>query len=207
MTKRDQTHELKPRGFYPTPWDAFVPLIPFLAYGGKGFDVIEPFAGDGTLCNHLTKVGCSVIWASDIEPNHPMVTAMDVKDIKALPMGIVVSNPPWPEPRMKGEPTLSLINHILKIHGACWMLLPTDFMSNEYAYDLMTKCDELVIVGRVKWIPGSKQAGFDNCAWYHFTVHGHYNTRITPRLGKKASLHAGAEALAATAAIRQAQQE
>ena len=32
----------------------------------------------------------------------------------------------------------------------------------------MKRCRKVVSVGRLKWIPGSKHTGKDNCAWYLF---------------------------------------
>ena len=34
--------------------------------------------------------------------------------------------------------------------------------------EYMHRCEKIVSVGRVKWIPGSKMTGKDNCCWYLF---------------------------------------
>lgn len=42
-------------------------------------------------------------------------------------------------------------------------------MHTRQSAPLMHNCRKIVSVGRVKWIPGSKMTGKDNCAWYLFT--------------------------------------
>lgn len=184
MTKRAEgKHEPRPRGFYPTPLKAFEPLAPYLP---PGCQVIEPMAGDGSLCGHLFDTGCEIIAATDIEPQHQNVTQMDVfdYDLANTPrIDYFVSNPPWPEPRKNGLPTLPIIHHLRQL-APTWMLLPTDFMFNVYAAELMGFCGGLIAVGRVKWIPDSENEGFDNAAWYLFGK-GSNGGKITfiPRTG------------------------
>lgn len=168
MTKRAEgKHEPQPRGFHPTPAAAFAPLAPYLE---PGADVIEPMAGDGSLCNHLFANGQVIVAATDIVPQHPNISQMDVHSysISNTPaINYFVSNPPWPLPRQNGAPTLAIIE-TLRVIRPTWLLLPSDFMHNVYARDVMRYCGGLISVGRVKWVPGSADAGFDNCAWYLF---------------------------------------
>ena len=49
MGKRSD-YERKERDFYPTPLEAFLPVVPHLPYN---FTYIEPCAGDGTLIKHI----------------------------------------------------------------------------------------------------------------------------------------------------------
>lgn len=169
MSKRLQKFERSPRGFYPTPWEAFEPLIPHLPTWAK---IAEPCAGDGALCEHLTRAGFVVSWASDIEPRHPSVQRMDARAIVPVQtpaqVDLCVTNPPWPEPRRNGEPTLSIMWNLVRNFPRSWFLLPADFMHNTYAAGIMRHCSRIVSVGRVKWIPDSDHQGFDNCAWYEF---------------------------------------
>ena len=46
----------------------------------------------------------------------------------------------------------------------------------------MNHCTDIVPIGRLKWEPGSKYTGKDNCAWYRFapTLPKH-GTRFWPR--------------------------
>ena len=55
----------KERDFYPTPYEAVIPLLPYLDRDA----FCEPCAGDGLLIDHLEKheLSCKEAW--DIEPN------------------------------------------------------------------------------------------------------------------------------------------
>jgi hypothetical protein len=168
MSKRSEgQHEPPPRGFVPTPLKAFEPLAPYLP---PGCQVIEPMAGDGALCAHLYETGCEIVAATDIAPQHPNVAQMDVMDydlVNTPKIDYFVSNPPWPEPRKNGLPTLPIINHLRNI-APTLLLLPSDFMFNVYAAEVMGYCGAVIAVGRVKWIPDSPHEGYDNAAWYLF---------------------------------------
>ena len=60
MGKRSDFERI-PRDYYPTPYEAVLPLIPHLPQ--KPFSYAEPCAGDGALVNHietLVMVGCVI---------------------------------------------------------------------------------------------------------------------------------------------------
>jgi hypothetical protein len=159
--------EARPRGFYPTPWAAFVPLIPHIRQGTR---VAELCAGNGALCGHLYNAGFIVQKASDIKPDHPLVAQRDALDITEADLAnveLIVTNPPWPEPRRHGEPTMALLKHFVRLRPT-WLLLPADFMHNAYAAEAIGHCAHIVSVGRVRWMEGTKHDGKDNCCWYQF---------------------------------------
>jgi hypothetical protein len=54
-----------PRDFYPTPYEAVVPLLPHLPWPCS---FIEHCAGDGALIRHLERAGHVCNFAYDIEP-------------------------------------------------------------------------------------------------------------------------------------------
>ena len=69
----------KPRDFYPTPFQAVVPL----AEQFKGeFTFAEPCAGDGQLCRHLEYFGGVCMWASDIFPKGDSIIEKDFKEVE-----------------------------------------------------------------------------------------------------------------------------
>lgn len=187
MSKRDNSHERRPRGWYPTPREAFEPLIQHL---DRDRSIVEPCAGDGALCIHLARAGYPPVWALDIEPQHPNVVqrdALDIirEDIADLPPIMFVTNPPWPEPGQNGEPTIMILRHLSSL-APTWLLLPSDFMHNVYAGPAMAFCHKIVSVGRVKWIPGTDKHGYDNCAWYLFDQRQPAaSTVIVPRQPKR----------------------
>jgi hypothetical protein len=62
MGKRSSFERI-PRDFYPTPFEAVPPLIPYLR-GIKTF--AEPCAGDGALVRHLEEFGLRCVYSGDI---------------------------------------------------------------------------------------------------------------------------------------------
>jgi hypothetical protein len=170
MGKRS-TFERVERDFYKTPWEPVVDLSPHLddvqAY-------IEPCCGDGTLIKHLAALGHTCVYACDLAPQEPWQdphgSAMqgDALDIKSTwDATHFITNPPWPSPRSRGEPTLGIIRHLSSLLPT-WLLLSADFMHNVYAAEVLAYCTKIVSVGRVKWIEGSENTGKDNAAWYKF---------------------------------------
>ncbi len=168
MGKRSDGFERKQRGFYPTPAAAFAPLAPYLPRGSRA---IEPCAGNGALCSLLHAAGMEILAATDIEPQHELVGKMDALAYNALnipnDLDYFITNPPWPELGQRGNPTLAIVDHLRQL-APTWVLLPSDFMHNQYAAQIMEYCGGIISVGRVQWIPDSDGPGKDNCCWYLF---------------------------------------
>ena len=159
------------RDFYRTPVEAVLPLTPFLRTTPR---FAEPFVGDGAIVRALEPLGYECTFACDIQPEgeakayaHTMgVLETNSRDYARC--DVIVTNPPWPRPRADGEPTVSYIR-ALSIFKPTWMLLTADFMHNAYAADLIRNhCSDIVSVGRVKWMAGTKNTGMENAAWYCF---------------------------------------
>lgn len=173
MTKRSgkgafQQFPRNGRDFYPTPPAALVPLRRHLPQDGE-YRYCEPCAGDGAIVNALD----TCVYACDLEPHMGLdierrdcltITAdeCDERVIEAF-----VTNPPWPHPSKGGEPTTSIIRHLMLLRPS-WFLLPADMMHNRYMAPLLGHCERIVSVGRVKWIADSKMTGTDNCVWMLF---------------------------------------
>lgn len=189
MTKRAfNARPRQARGFYPTPWEAFEPLAAVWA-PGVGMSVWEPCAGDGALCRYMARVMWRVAGASDVAPRHPKVQALDATTLRIDSLDdplVFITNPPWPEPGKKGEPTHAIAKHLSDMRPT-WLLLPADWMHNVCNADLMARCRWVVSIGRVKWIAESEHSGFDNCAWFLFSRdralwdYPDYTMRFTPR--------------------------
>ena len=60
-----------------------------------------------------------------------------------------------------------LIEHFQDI-APTWLLLETDWAATLQAAPYLPHCSDIVTIGRVKWIEGSKHTGKDNHAWYRF---------------------------------------
>ena len=157
MGKRS-SFERRTRDFYPTPYEAVVPLLPHLP---KRTRFHEPCCGDLALVRHLERHRHHCSYHSDIK------SGSDALLIIAIRGSMFITNPPWPHPGKGGEPTISIALHLSSI-APTWLLLSADFAHNVYFTRIADRCVKIVSVGRVKWIPDSKMTGKDNAAWYLF---------------------------------------
>ena len=173
---------LIPKGKYPTPLPALLPLIFHIE--GQKLTFIEPCAGDGRLGLWLERRGHYCVGMFDTEPAElpddmravfDCIKLVHKADARKLTKGdfstcsYAITNPPWPLPRANGEPTLSIIRNMCRLGLRSWMLLSADFMHNAYAGPLMRRhCVEIISIGRVQWIAGTDRAGKENVCWYHF---------------------------------------
>ena len=159
--------ERVPRDYYPTPIEAVEPLMPHLPYA---FDYAEPCAGDGRLIEHISRLSDGhgeCLYACDIEPRHPFVYKHDALDISFGEYGAIdfcITNPPWDRKIL--HPMIEIWMQICPT----WLLFDADWMHTKQSAILMSYCEKVVSVGRVKWIEGSKSVGKDNCAWYLFDI-------------------------------------
>ena len=59
------------------------------------------------------------------------------------------------------------MKHFFTLRPA-WLLLDSDWMHTVQASELIKRCSKIVSVGRMKWIEGTDNTGFDNSSWYYF---------------------------------------
>jgi hypothetical protein len=156
MGKRSSNFERRPADFYPTPRAAVVPLIPYLR-GIESF--AEPCCGDGALIAHLESYGLHCLYSGDIRNGQDALALDHYGDAEAI-----VTNPPYTRELMH-----ALIAHFQRI-APTWLLLECDWASTKQAVPFMPHCSDIVAIGRVKWIEGSKHTGKDNFAWYRFDI-------------------------------------
>lgn len=166
MAKRSPgVFERKERDYYPTPDSAVKPLLPLLAPGTR---FIEPCAGDGRLIEALQIAGHVCVEAFDIEPQDDCIAKADARHwrrdgyVSSYGHRMIITNPPWARPVLH-----ALIDHLPRQHPT-WLLFDADWAHTRQAGPLLRTCHLIVSVGRVKWEPGSKHQGKDNCAWYFF---------------------------------------
>jgi hypothetical protein len=146
--------ERRPGDFYPTPLPAVAPLIPYLR-GVRSF--AEPCAGDGALVRHLEGFGLRCVYAGDIAGGQDALAIDSYGVIDAI-----ITNPPWSRDVLH-----ALIEHLQRI-APTWLLLDADWKQTRQAAPYLPHCTDVVAIGRVKWIEGSKHTGKDNVCWYKF---------------------------------------
>lgn len=173
MGKRSN-FERKERDFYPTPEAAVRPLVETI----KPMLYVEPCAGDGALISILQKYGFPCQWASDLEPAQNNRTNMCITQMNAFDMpkinSPIITNPPWDRKILH-----PMIEHFVMIAGRhpVWLLFDADWLYTQQSRPYSKMLRHIIPVGRVKWIPGSKNTGKDNCAWYCFRA-GHNGNLI-----------------------------
>jgi hypothetical protein len=162
-----------PRDFYPTPYEAVVPLLPHLASGTR---FCEPCAGDGQLIDHLVSAGHVCEFAFDIDPQRE-----DIHTANAMHVWgdgepeCYITNPPW------SRECLHPIIWNLSSGLPTWLLFDADWMHTRQSVPYMERCRKIVSVGRVKWIPDSPFTGKDNCCWYLFDAYSQPTAQFVGR--------------------------
>lgn len=176
MSKRSNTFERNPRDYYPTPFEAILPLQGYLR---QGFTFCEPCVGDGRLVDHLEKwFDADCLFACDIEPQVKWAVTKDAKDLNSEEVeycDVIITNPPF-----KWEVLAPLMTKWISLKPTI-LLLPADFMHNVRFAPFLAHCEDIISVGRIKWIEGSKNVGTDNYAWYCFTPKGTLHTNFIGR--------------------------
>jgi hypothetical protein len=64
-----------------------------------------------------------------------------------------------------------MIVHFQDIAPEVWLLLPADFASNQWFARFLSRCSDIVPIGRVRWIEGTSMNSYENFAWYRFEAH------------------------------------
>jgi len=133
---------------------AVAALVPYL--DGIRF-YAEPCCGNGILMNWLAKAGLSSVQCSDIVEGIDALSLTDFGGADAI-----ITNPPWTR-----EILHDLIDHFQK-HLPTWLLFDSDWAYTRQAKPYLNTCSDIVAVGRLRWIAGTKQMGKDNVSWYRF---------------------------------------
>ena len=158
MSKRAKNKfEPRPRDFYPTPLKAVLPLIPYLRNEGiESF--AEPCCGEGDLVRHLESIGFNCVHSSDLNRGQDALGLVHYGNADAI-----VTNPPHTRKTMH-----ALIRHFLRSGITVWLLIDTDWAFTQQAAPFLPACTDVVTIGRVIWIDGTDNGGYDNFAWYRF---------------------------------------
>ena len=163
---------------YRTPASPVIDLMPHLP---RTFRFCEPCAADGTLIDHLRRIGGTCEAALDINPGRG-----DVRQGNALRWvhthrylrraDYIITNPPW---------SRELLHPLIRRfcwQMPTWLLFDADWIHTKQAIDYIPMLRKIVSVGRVKWIENSASTGKDNCCWYLFDAN---NTTPTQFIGRR----------------------
>jgi hypothetical protein len=166
MGKRSDFPKIEKDAYMTFDPRAVRPLFDF--YVDRPLRYYEPCVGNGDLVNLLHPMRC--VGKSDSE--------LDARTTKyETDADYFVTNPPW---------TRNILHPIienLRVQLPTWLLFDADWMFTAQSAPYMKYCMRVLPVGRLKWIPGTKDVGKDNCAWYLFIKHETPCT-FTPKLEK-----------------------
>lgn len=171
MAKRSD-FERAPRDLYPSPPEACAPLLPHIP---RGASFVEPCAAGGAMVDYFESAGHVCTFACDIEPGRGDVTRLSATDLRWVAGDFFITNPPW-----LWKMLLPIALHLSGMKPT-WLLLPADLLHNVRSAEMVERCAKVVPVGRVKWMPGSKHAGMDNCAWMRFDPGHTGGPKLVPR--------------------------
>ena len=128
---------------------------------------------------HLERHGKVCQWASDIEPQHPLVGKQDALTGQWPDARQFITNPPWSRKILH-----PLIDH-LRVQAPTWLLFDADWIHTQQSVgykdgiDRAQYCHKIVSVGRVSWEQNGV-VGKDNCAWHLFKAEPAENIVFIP---------------------------
>ncbi len=138
----------------------------------------EPCVGHFDLVRQLQEAGHFLYWASDIQKFEPQVKVSgctvsvqyEVCDalILTTPLQMadcIITNPPWSRDVLH-----PMISHFVKNSKFTWLLFDAAWAYTKQSRELMKYCTDIVPVGRLNWIEGTKMQGKDDCSWYRFCM-------------------------------------
>lgn len=155
MGKRSSFERIEKDQYQTIDKRAVIALLPHLPDDST---FVEPCYGEGLLLKQLAEYHTAVNW-SDINEGKDALT-IDEKYVQAA--DYIVTNPPWSRD----------ILHRMIIHFSdlrpTWLLFDSDWMHTKQSSEYMKRCEKIVSVGRLRWIPDTTMVGKDNCCWYLF---------------------------------------
>jgi hypothetical protein len=159
MSKRDNTHKRIEKDFYPTIDDrAVIHLLPHLK---NIHSYVEPCCGQMHLVRMLERLAPNILCYeySDIDNGQD---ALQINQDYMLFADAIITNPPWSRDILH-----PMIMHFKEL-APTWLLFDADWAHTKQAIPYLKFCTDIVSVGRLIWIEGTKTSGKDNCAWYRF---------------------------------------
>jgi hypothetical protein len=91
----------------------------------------------------------------------------------------IITNPPY-----RKDILFPMIEHFAGL-APTWLLLNADFMHNVGSAPFLVYCRAIVSIGRIKWIPGTKNGGMENFCWYLFDNTDREQPPVTEFFGRQ----------------------
>lgn len=156
MGKRSEFDRVE-KDFYRT-FDprAIEPIKPFI----EGLKYVEPCYGEGDLVANIGDIAKCIRY-SDLSDG---IDALLLKEDYFIGADAIITNPPWTRKVLH-----PMILHFCKFKPT-WLLFDADWPHTKQSSELMKYCTDIVAIGQLTWIEGTKTTGKDNCAWYRFDI-------------------------------------
>jgi hypothetical protein len=152
MGKRSNFRRLE-RDAYNTPAEAVMPLLDHLKPRTK---FIEPCAGAGCLVERLELSGHICIARYDL-PDDACTKRYEIVGADRF-----ITNPAWRRDIL--HPLIVNLSDQLPT----WLLVDADWFFTQQAKPFLPRLRDIAVIGRCRWIPGSKYTSKDSCAWALF---------------------------------------
>jgi hypothetical protein len=143
----------RPQDDYATPWEAVLPLLPWLAPRTR---FVEPCLGTGALVRHLERAGHICVDSFDL-PTDARSARYDV-----TAETIFCTNPPWSRAALHDI----IVN--LSNQAPTWLLVDYNWAATQQSIPFLPRLRMMAVIGRVRWIPNSPYDGKDDACWLLF---------------------------------------
>lgn len=144
------------RDLYNTPPEAVAPLLRCLQPQTRFW---EPCYGEGWLAAVLKAVGHRFLGGFDLP-----IDARSHRYGELAPGEVFITNPPYWGKRRDLHPLIRNLSD----QAPTWLLMNSDWLFNVSSGPLTRRVQRIIAVGRVKWIPDSRNTGMENAAWLLF---------------------------------------
>ncbi len=166
MTKRigGPRHSAATKDLITTPAEPVRVLVK--ALGSQPLVYAELCAGDGRLISHLKGEGHICGWAADIAPRAPGIERLDASLITSEQweerpeIEVAISNPPYSR-----HLAVPILTAAITWPVTSWWLVPLSWLGNQWFRPFAPHVRHLAVVGRIRWIEGSKHKSSEDYVW------------------------------------------
>ena len=158
MGKRSDFERIA-KDYYPTIDDrAVLALLPHIQHLNS---YVESCCGQMHLVNMLSRLAPNLrcYEYSDIDNGQD---ALAITQEYLLGADAIITNPVWSRPLLH-----KMIMHFKDL-APTYLLFDADWAHTKQALPYLKYCTDIISVGRLIWIEGTKMTGKDNCCFYRF---------------------------------------